>query len=36
MTEKASLEGCWFTLSKRVGRVLRQIRELLFSENAET
>ena len=35
MTEKASLEGCWFTLSKHVGRVLRQIRELLFSENAE-
>ena len=36
MTEKANLEGCWFTLSKRVGRDLRQIRDLLFSENAET
>ena len=35
MTEKASLEGCWFTLSKHVGRVLRKIRELLFSENAD-
>ena len=27
MTEKANLEGCWFTLSKRVGWNLRQIRD---------
>ena len=27
MTEKANLEGCWFTLSKHVGWNLRQIRD---------
>ena len=29
MTEKANLEGCWFTLSKHVGWNLRQIRDSL-------
>ena len=27
MTEKANLEGCWFTLSKHVGWDLRKIRD---------
>ena len=35
MTEKASLERCWLSVSKHVGCNLRQIRDYLFIEKAE-